>query len=227
MNVNLPLELFYQIISELNLDNILELCQSHREFNFLCRDEYLWYILFKRDYPYIYSDYEHPLLNSWKNTMLNKSLRYLLEHPLTEYLWEITQPPSQSLTSESNPQVDYIFKGPLTLLIPISRYSYGYLDEITINQFFIPKEQILQIIYQYYQQPLTLEQLDNYLKRDQEEFNKKYPDTKYLPDSFLIQAIDAIKRGIIVKHYELMSNFLYFEGLTPIDDNKFKISLGS
>lgn len=65
---SLPLEVIIsQILPELSLYDVIQLCQSSTVFNDLCENQYIWKILLQRDFPEIIED----LGPDWKRTYID------------------------------------------------------------------------------------------------------------------------------------------------------------
>jgi len=176
---DLPLELIYQIIIKLDNYSVHRLIQINQLFHLIGQDEHLWYCIFKTTYPHIYVQYEQPLLLNWKGSVFDKKVKSILWFPLLEYNWNISEEPSKVDIYKIYPSVNYRLRGPLTLLFPISQFTYGYYDFIIIDRKHISKEDLLLIIYNYYKQPLTIEYIKYHLELYQQKWIKEYPQYQY------------------------------------------------
>jgi len=70
------------IMSNLSVNETLQLSQVNKNLASICGDEHVWYLLFKRDYPQYDCLLNKPLLRTWKETIIqytkigNMKLKY-------------------------------------------------------------------------------------------------------------------------------------------------------
>ena len=203
MNGYLPSEIYEYIMYNLSIKDIMSCSQTNSLLRDICDNELFWHKIFHREYNI---NYDKPLKSSWKETVLKFS-KVANEPILTDrsVRWRIDYRPGDLKYSEK----EYI--GPLKIIVPATRIHWCKIDYETL---IISKSQldgvvtiadILQTVYEYYQQPLTLEQLSKYHHRGDD-------------NSYVIKAEIALEEGHTRKHLDIMGHKVYFAGLVKHND---------
>lgn len=124
-----------------------------------------------------------------------------------ELFWSTCNPP---------PKIkEELFVGPIQLVVPTTRYS-EVEETITIKKKQVTGQEILQAIYDYYQQPVTLEILEEFLNLGADD------GWGYIKD-----AIKTIKDGNVAKRIDLMGDATWFEGIVLVRGSTYTVSIGS
>jgi len=203
---NQPNEIIYHIILKLPIEDIISLSQTNIKLYKLGLDDFIWKSIFKREFPnWIYTK---PPNKTWRNMITNYvEMNFIKDeyyYPLSEPGWYVG-----SDIKSTRYQYNYQFKDPIIIMVPATRYA-TILDKITLNYCPIEQTDILKEVLKYYNNPLTMDDLTNYLIQDK--------------SSDITQAIDKIKNNGQVLHKDIITQKgIIFEGLKYINDNVYEM----
>ena len=219
------------ILSELNDKDLFSLCLVDKSINKLCKDETFWKNRFLNRFGDMAAKYK-PQNRSWRNHYLKviSDLDKYSSDPwefLKGISWVIYNPPTNTNVRHISDGTKNIKNAKeavknqywllelgkdITLEFPVDRY--GELDYVkrryTSDKEFTPAK-VLQLVYDFYQEPITREELEMM----QEE------DIEFAEDHELE---DAEKGN--VKRIDFMGDLQFFEGFTKEGD-VYNLSLGS
>ena len=229
---SLPTEIYEHILHFLSIKDIVSCSQINSGLAVVCRNELFWYKIFQRQCPTFDISYDQPLKSTWKQTVL-KFPRSPNEPILLDNLhWRIDQGPKKLKYRRKE------YSGPLILNIPATRVKLSKVEYelVTINKpqldggersgakrseakrseakrsGVVTVKDILQTIFDYYQQPLTYDQIVKYVSQG----------LHYLD---LIFAGAAVNNGEFRQRLDIMGHKIHFKGLRK-DNDVYRIHLG-
>ena len=173
----LPKELYYQILYDLPLRDVLAFSHVSRE---IWIDELFWFNIFKREHSEFELDFEMPQRETWKESIFCLPKVKPGSSDFTDVTWEI----NKSLDNVIYEQKEYC--GPIVLNL---YHFYDFMFKpILINKPVVTKSDILHTIYDYYNRPLTRREIQFEFRGCRMERSlRKYDNGKCITRGHLIE----------------------------------------
>lgn len=214
-----------KILTELNDRDLFSFCLADKHVNQMCKDEHFW----RNRFVSRFSSTDKPVDISWRKyylTVISELDKYV-DNPwkfFNGFSWKIGESPDELVynmtkTRKSKHIIPFKFLElgkEVTLFFPRDRYGdinmmkKVYKKTYKKERDFSPEE-ILNIIYNFYQEPITEEEYEEMIEEDVEGI-----------DDFYIEDIQDKK----VRHIDLMFGLQFFEGFEDYEGGHL-LKLGS
>ncbi len=212
-----------KILSELNDRDLFSFCLADKAVNKMCKDENFWRNRFVSRFGQI----EKP--DNWRNYYL-KVVSILDKYSKSpwnffdEISWMIGKDPKEitynSLRLNKMPEhITIPFKflelgKEVKLYFPIDRYGeLDYEERVYKSERNFTPEQVVTLVYNFYQEPITKEEYEKMVEEDIEGI-----------DEYSTEDVQDKK----VKHIDLMHSLIFFEGFDKFDlEDGYVLKLGS
>lgn len=208
-----------KILSELNDRDLFQFCLVNKNANELCRNEHFWRNRFVNRFGSEAAKYK-PTQRIWRNHYLSvvSNLDKYSEDPwkfFDEISWNMHDENIDNLVKNK----DESFHDNFWMLnlgkeayikFPIDYQDFGEIDRKYSSSTYLTPYQILKHIYEFYQEPITIEELEE----QQEE------DNPYAED---FDESDIVKKKVL--RIDMLGN-PFFEGFWE-DDGGFLLNFGS
>ena len=201
----IPSEIYEQIMYYLPIKDILSYGQVNSDMFTICNNELLWYKLFRREYPEVDISFNQRPKSTWKESVLKFPKAGQKFYNII--YWNISQSPAHLKYREHE------YRG-MTIFLPFwpRKQSETKYESVKLNGPIVTVKDILEAIYDYYQQQLTIDQVKNY--------------KVCAIDHWTVRGtINAVKKGHYRKRVDIMGRWVDFEGLFNVRGG-YQVRLG-